>query len=98
LRRSRISASVANRKGFKPGTFEALTSFSQWSPRTSSITISSSCITTRLFTVFSIGMRRNAETSSHVCLPGVATFCSGCVAAARVCKGATASASSTFAA
>jgi hypothetical protein len=101
--RARISASVANRKGLSPGTFEAFTSFSMWSPRTSRITISGvspsrSCMTTIDLIVFSIGSSRKVASSSHVWTPGVETFCIGWVGAPRGCVGASASASSTFAA
>ena len=101
--RSRISPSVAKRKGLSPATFVALISFSMWSPRTSSITMASGwpsleCTTTIDFTVFSIGSLRNADTSSQVCLPGVATLCIGWAGCARGAAGASASASSTFAA
>ena len=97
-RRARISASVAKRKGLRPASFVAFTSFSMWSPRTSSMTMVSSCITTIDFTVFSIGMPRKAETSSQVCLPGVATLRIGSAGTARGAAGASASASSTLAA
>ena len=45
-----------------------------------------------------MGIPKNAATSSQVCLPGVATLFIASFGCARAARGASASASSTFAA
>ena len=78
----------------------AFTSLSSWSPRSTSATRlpSSRPCTMSVFTVCVAGTPRNFDTSSIVFCPGVSTVASAAPGAGRGVAGATASASSTFAA
>src|SRR2546426_4342892 len=86
VRAATVSAS-ARLRSVRPKSFLTLVSFTSWSPRTNTATVSegvlySSVLTRRWGVVF-----KNATTSSTVRAPGVGTFRSGRVVSVEVSAG-----------
>ncbi|MCY1251765.1 hypothetical protein D3C81_1771350 [compost metagenome] len=93
---------MAKRKSARPGTLEALTSFSSWSARISSSQIwapaSLSVASTIDLTLRSSGMFRNSATCSHLTFSGVKVLTRSAFGAARSATSGSASAASMLAA